>query len=537
MSLFRRATRRQAKARIGLMGPSGSGKTKQALIWGRELLKIAGGDLPMALIDTERDSAPLYADEFEFDHMNFGQPFTAIRLKEAIQAAREEGYRVLIIDSLSHFWEGTGGVLDTVDAAASRSHGNTFAGWREGTPMYRDMIEYLLTAPMHIIVTLRSEVETVLEEDERGRKTPVKKGMKARMRSGIEYELTVVSEIEAGTHNAQATKSRCPVIADILYRKDHIVEQASAFAAWLSQAAPEDTATSVVLPSDEAAAKAASAPAVVVQPAQQAAPPPMVPLDEACPNCGKTGACFHHPAGPGRYFCAASQPTTDGGHGCNTVFDETALATARAKAAGNITAPEAAAMADALREDGSMADVKPEDVVPEAPQAAAEPEPQPAEAAEAEPEAAEEPAPAPAEAPAEPATTPGPQASEPAEAPKKEFDDWAAREGMPPAPDGVVVPPPPDGVVVQFSPVTKDQKMALAKRLQALDVSQRLTKPEWENLLALGHEPATRVINGLISLPSELRPARKEMREFMALPYDEMVATLDVLASRARATA
>jgi hypothetical protein len=494
------------------MGPSGSGKTRQALIWGRELLKIAGGDLPMALIDTERDSAPLYADEFEFDHMNFGQPFTAIRLKEAIQAAREEGYRVLIIDSLSHFWEGTGGVLDTVDAAASRSHGNTFAGWREGTPMYRDMIEYLLTAPMHIIVTLRSEMETVLEEDERGRKTPVKKGMKARMRSGIEYELTVVSEIEVGTHAAQATKSRCPVIADTLYRKDHIVEQARAFAAWLSEAAPEDTATSVVLPSDEAAAKAAAAPAAVatVAASAQSTPPQRIPLGEACPSCGKTGACFHHPAQPGRYFCAASQLTTDGGHGCNSVFGDEELAAARAKAA-----TLAEANAPAVSAPTAEAEV-PEELAAQL-AAAAEPQPVP-------PAPASEPEPAAAVREQEPADEP--PAEEPAPEPESAEQPAAA-----------ATEPVEDGVIVQFTPITREQKADLAKRHGLLPLPNRCTKPEWDVLTEQGYEQASRVIEGLLALPPENRPMKREMRVFMALPYEAQLAELAELASRTRATA
>ena len=51
-----KAVRKKAKLRLALTGPSGSGKTLSALL----LAKGLGG--PIAVLDSERDSASLYAE-------------------------------------------------------------------------------------------------------------------------------------------------------------------------------------------------------------------------------------------------------------------------------------------------------------------------------------------------------------------------------------------------------------------------------------------------------------------------------------------
>ena len=95
-----RQARRQAAARIS--GPSGSGKTYTLLKLATEL----GG--PVALVDTERGSASKYADLFEFDVLELDS-YDPLRLIEIIDFAAANRYRVLCIDSLSHFWSGKDG--------------------------------------------------------------------------------------------------------------------------------------------------------------------------------------------------------------------------------------------------------------------------------------------------------------------------------------------------------------------------------------------------------------------------------------------
>jgi KaiC/GvpD/RAD55 family RecA-like ATPase len=118
---FRKAVKYDAKLRLAICGPSGSGKTYTLLQLATEL----GG--PVALIDTERGSASKYADIFEFDVLEL-ESYDPTRLIEIIDGAAGKGYRVLCIDSLSHFWNGKDGELDKVDRAARRMQTpNSFA--------------------------------------------------------------------------------------------------------------------------------------------------------------------------------------------------------------------------------------------------------------------------------------------------------------------------------------------------------------------------------------------------------------------------
>ena len=108
---FKRAVKSQAKARIGLIGPSGSGKTYTALL----LAQTMGQRI--AVIDTEHGSASKYADEFQFDTLELAN-FHPQNYIDGIKAAGQAGYDVIIIDSLSHAWAGSGGALELADKCA-----------------------------------------------------------------------------------------------------------------------------------------------------------------------------------------------------------------------------------------------------------------------------------------------------------------------------------------------------------------------------------------------------------------------------------
>lgn len=200
---FKRATKSQAKLRMALMGPSGSGKTFTSLSVASALGKVA-------VIDTEHGSASKYGDRFMFDVLELTE-YHPQQYIDAIKAAGEAGdYDVLVIDSLSHAWNGSGGVLEIVDRAAKRSDAkNTFAAWRDATPLHNALVEALLAAPLHLITTMRSKTEYVLERDERGKMTPRKVGMAPVQREGMEYEFDVVAEMDM-QNTLSVTKTRIP---------------------------------------------------------------------------------------------------------------------------------------------------------------------------------------------------------------------------------------------------------------------------------------------------------------------------------------
>ncbi len=195
---FERAQRKRAKLRLALAGPAGSGKTWGALM----VAKGLGGRI--AVIDTERGSASLYSDLVDFDTMELAPPFSPERCIEAIHAAEKAGYDVIVFDSSSHEWNGSGGCLEINDTTAhARMKGNTWAAWNETTPRHRAFVDAILQSPCHVVCTLRSKTETV-QENGKVRKI----GMKAEQREGTEFEFSVVLEIEHERHLAVATKDR-----------------------------------------------------------------------------------------------------------------------------------------------------------------------------------------------------------------------------------------------------------------------------------------------------------------------------------------
>lgn len=202
MTVFQKAERRKAKLKLALCGPSGSGKTYSAL----RIATGMGGKI--AFIDTENDSGQLYSSDFNYDIVSIAPPFSVDKYITAIKAAETEGYDVLIIDSLSHAWSKQGGILDEVDKRAGSSANKFTSGWREATPMHDRFIDAILQSPLHIIATMRAKTAYEIEKDEKGKNIPVKKGMEPIQRAGLEYEFTVVLDMDNHRHLATAGKDR-----------------------------------------------------------------------------------------------------------------------------------------------------------------------------------------------------------------------------------------------------------------------------------------------------------------------------------------
>ena len=196
---FKKAERKQAKCRVALTGPSGSGKTYGALL----IAKGMGGKI--AVIDTERGSASLYSDLLEFDTLELNPPYSPEAFIEAIHAAEKAGYGTLIIDSMTHEWDGSGGCLEINDNMANaKFKGNTWAAWSETTPRHRAFVDAILQSPCHIIATMRSKTDTVQGE---GKKV-VKLGLKTVQRDGMDYEFTTVLDLTHENKFANASKDR-----------------------------------------------------------------------------------------------------------------------------------------------------------------------------------------------------------------------------------------------------------------------------------------------------------------------------------------
>jgi len=223
MAGFKRATKAAAKLRAAVFGPSGAGKTYTTL----GVAKGLGGRV--AVIDTERGSASKYSDRFEFDVLELDDQ-SIDGYVAAIRLAGQEGYAVLVIDSLSHAWQT---LLEEVEKLAKAKYrGNTWSAWSEGTPMQRKLVGAILDFPGHVLATMRSKTEWTTV-DNNGKKTPQRVGLAPEQGKGVEYEFDLLVEIST-EHIANVIKDRTGKFQDKLLDKPG-EEFGKQLAAWLAE--------------------------------------------------------------------------------------------------------------------------------------------------------------------------------------------------------------------------------------------------------------------------------------------------------------
>lgn len=209
---LRRAERKKAKLRIGLGGPSGSGKTFSALL-------MANGMAPwekIAMIDTENGSGELYSHLGAYNVITITPPFSPEVYIEAIKACEKAGMEVIVIDSITHEWDGQGGCLEIVDKL-----GGKYQDWGKVTPRHKAFIDTILQSQCHIITSVRKKQDYDMVKTSDGRTKVEKLGMKEITREGFEYELTLSFELMIN-HYAKASKDRTGLFME---RPEFIISQ------------------------------------------------------------------------------------------------------------------------------------------------------------------------------------------------------------------------------------------------------------------------------------------------------------------------
>lgn len=196
------AQRKKAKIKMAITGASGSGKTYSSLLVAHGLTMDWE---KIAVIDTENHSSHLYAHLGTYKVLGLSAPFSPESYIDAIDYAISQGMEVLVIDSLSHEWEY---LLDYHSNLA----GNSFTNWSKVTPRHQALVQKMLQAPVHIIATMRSKSDYVLS-DKNGKMVPEKVGMKAIQRDGMDYEFTLVFDVDT-RHLATASKDRTGLFAN-----------------------------------------------------------------------------------------------------------------------------------------------------------------------------------------------------------------------------------------------------------------------------------------------------------------------------------
>lgn len=170
---FRPAVREAVGLIIGLAGQSGSGKTFSAL----RIATGLAGDKPFAFIDTENRRALHYADQFKFDCGQIAAPFRPQTYAEAILAADEAKYPVIVVDSMSHEWAGEGGILDWQEEELTRMAGDDYkrreackmASWIRPKMDHKKMVQRLLQVRAHLILCFRAEEKIDMVRDSNGK--------------------------------------------------------------------------------------------------------------------------------------------------------------------------------------------------------------------------------------------------------------------------------------------------------------------------------------------------------------------------------
>lgn len=236
MSSFKKATKEQAKLRAAIQGPSGSGKTRSALEIARNLGK------KVAVIDSEQGSASKYAgvNGLDFDVCSVTDDYHPEKLSKLLVEAGPH-YDVIIVDSMTHWWNGVGGFLELVDAEVQKMKArggkpDSFAAWKVVDPVYRRLVQTILASPAHVIVTMRAKQSYEKEQDERGKTTVKKVGLAPEMRDNFQYEMDLEGMLDM-EHNFIVGKTRCESIDGKVFKKPG-KELADHLLAWLTDGAP-----------------------------------------------------------------------------------------------------------------------------------------------------------------------------------------------------------------------------------------------------------------------------------------------------------
>jgi hypothetical protein len=268
---LRKAERRKAKLRIGLGGASGSGKTYSALL-------LANGLAPwnkIAVIDTENGSAELYSHLGDYNVVTITDDYAPERYIEAVKACEAAGMEVIIIDSITHEWDGKGGCLELVEKITQASTSkNSYTSWAKITPRHQAFIDSILQSKAHIITTVRKKQDYDMSKDDRGKTVITKVGMKEVTRDGFEYELTLSFNL-AQNNLATVSKDRTNLFMN---QPEFIISQETGkkLREWSeSGAEPIPSTSTQSLPPN--------------QPVQKTFTPqtarPTTPTKKTCPNC------------------------------------------------------------------------------------------------------------------------------------------------------------------------------------------------------------------------------------------------------------
>ncbi len=230
IDLIRTAQRPKMSARALFQGPQGSGKTWTMLSVASLLTKGTTGRV--LGIDTERESMLTYADVFAFEHLPWRPPYSPDELTATLDKLATSWVQstddVVLIDSSSHFWQGSGGILDI---AGGRVQG----GWDKARPMQQALVEAMLALPCHLLLGARMKNSVLVSDNG---KSIENVGLTIVQDETLGYELNIVCQMDM-QHNLSVMKSRTPAVpVGRMYPGGNEGKLAADYAEWLAGGIP-----------------------------------------------------------------------------------------------------------------------------------------------------------------------------------------------------------------------------------------------------------------------------------------------------------
>jgi hypothetical protein len=232
------ASREGAKTVTAFAGVSGSGKTYSAILYAFGLAKRNAGKV--GFLDTENRRGRLYSDilpgKAQFLIADMGAPFSPARYGEAIKQFEAAGVDVLVIDSVTHEWEGIGGCDDIAnDGIAPGKPGR----WNKAKREHKRFMDVLLQSSMHIVVCVRAREKTKIDRDSQGKAIFVPQGIQPVQEKNFMFEMTASLMMDQCGKHQDVMKCPAALLLHLGRGNNYIeIEDGEAVRAWIDGGKP-----------------------------------------------------------------------------------------------------------------------------------------------------------------------------------------------------------------------------------------------------------------------------------------------------------
>lgn len=213
---------------ISLWGMSGSGKTLSALYLARGIVGETGC---ITLIDTENGRAKFYADEVGgWKHIDMQPAFSPEKYSAAFRFCEENGADIIIVDSMSHVWEGEGGVIDM----AENIGGAGLYKWNAPKLALKRMMNSVMRSSLPVIFCVRAK-EAVKQVGTGKNAEIIQDGWKPIAERNFIYEMTLALRLtENGRYDLKDSKIPKNLLSAFPENKQITQEMGEKLHEWLS---------------------------------------------------------------------------------------------------------------------------------------------------------------------------------------------------------------------------------------------------------------------------------------------------------------